>query len=150
MSADFDRAATIKLIHVAKTKLRIPDASYRLMLSTKWGVMSSTALKDAELIELMQEFRRLGFVDNRFQRRGAARQKMTQAQYLALLLEQGGHNPSYADAIALRIAKVEKYVWCSPQQKAAVVGAIKKENERRVVKSGIDRARVVNTKVGAA
>ena len=134
-ASDFDRAATIKLIHIAKSKLRIPDASYRLMLSNKWGVMSSTALKDNELEQLMQEMRRMGFVDNRFQRRGAARQKMTQAQYLAHLLEQGGHSAGYADAIALRIAKVEKYIWCSPQQKAAVVGAIKKENERRALKA---------------
>lgn len=139
-AADFDRAATIKLIHVAKSQLKIPDANYRLMLCNKWGVMSSTALKDSELLELMQMLRGMGFVDNRFQRRGAKRQKISQAQYLQLLLDEGGHDPSYADAIAKRIANVERYVWCSPQQKAAVVGALKKDNERRAIKANALKA----------
>jgi Protein of unknown function (DUF1018) len=129
-----ERAAKIKLVHVAKSKLKLSDAAYRLILSTKFGVMSSKGLNDAELEALMQELRKMGFVDNRFQRRSTTKRKMNQAEYLALLLEQGGHSASYADAIALRMYKVNRYVWCSAQQKAAIVGVIKRENERRDAK----------------
>lgn len=127
------REEKIKRVHMACSVLKISKADYRLLLSERWGVMSSKALKDAELDDLLAHFRGLGW---RHWQRGklpakAGRRKLTQDELLMQVLDEGGHVRSYADAIAKKIARVDKYEWCTKQQRAAVIANIIAQNARK-------------------
>lgn len=128
------RQEKIKHVHMARAVLKIKEADYRLLLSERWGVMSSIGLKDAELDELLAHFRGCGW---RVYQRGkpskkggksTKAQKLTQDQLLVQVLDEGGHKRAYADAIAKRIARVDKYEWCNKQQRAAVISNIIAQN----------------------
>ncbi|MBI1262973.1 MAG: DUF1018 domain-containing protein [Rhizobiales bacterium] len=54
------RALTSK-VHVAKKALALDDETYRLILDTRYGKRSSADLTDAQLTELVEHFKSLGF-----------------------------------------------------------------------------------------
>lgn len=135
-------AEKVKHVHMARSVLGINEADYRLLLSDRFGVMSSKGLKDEELDALLAHFRALGW---RQWQRGkhpakGARRKLTQDELLVQVLAEGGHARSYADAIAKKIAQVDKYEWCTKQQRAAVISNIIAQNARKP-KAGSGRAR---------
>ena len=56
-----DRRAMIAKIHVAKKALGLDDDSYRAILMRVTGQSSSAACRDAQLVAVLGEFRRLGW-----------------------------------------------------------------------------------------
>lgn len=53
----------IQLIHVAKSRLGLDDATYRAILERKTGKSSSTAMSMSELEAVLEHMRSLGFED---------------------------------------------------------------------------------------
>jgi phage gp16-like protein len=56
-----DRRALIAKIQIAKKQLKLVDDSYRAMLVRVTGKSSSTECTDAQLVLVLEEFKRLGF-----------------------------------------------------------------------------------------
>lgn len=137
---ELTRQEKIKHVHMARSVLKMKEADYRLLLSERWGVMSSKGLKDDELDALLAHFRGLGW--RVYQRGKSAKagkpiaRKLTQDQLLVQVLEEGGHVRGYADAIAKRIARVDKYEWCTTQQRAAVIANIIAQNAKNAKPKG--------------
>jgi phage gp16-like protein len=132
------REEKIRQVHLATSVLKISDVNYRGLLNERWGVTSSKALKDEELDTLLAHFRSLGWRPWQRGRAPAAKagakatkRKLTQDELLTQVLSEGGHARSYADGIAKKIALVDKYEWCTKQQRAAVIAAIIRGNQRK-------------------
>lgn len=77
------------MIHVAKKKLHMADADYRVMLQRVAGVESAKSLDAVGFASVMNEFSRLGFVST------AAREKQQEAN------RQGSHS-TYAQRSLIR------------------------------------------------
>ena len=56
-----DRRALIAKIHIAKKSLAMVDDSYRALMMRITGEASAKDCSDAQLIKLLDEFKRLGF-----------------------------------------------------------------------------------------
>lgn len=126
-------------IHMAKAKLGLADPDYRALLSERYGVLTAAALGPVQRQDLLSEFERRGWKRG-FGRKPAARVEARGKDTPALakvraLLADGGKSAEYGDALALRIAKVERLEWCSAEQIGKVIAALEYDAKRRAAKA---------------
>lgn len=128
-------------IHCAKRALGMDDESYRALLQRVAGVRSSRDLSPKAAGRVLDEFRRLGWADNRDKSRGRPhnfselphRIRKIEAQLADLGLPW-----SYADGVARQMYQVQRVAWLRrPDQLDAVIAALHREQVKRTA-SAID------------
>lgn len=126
-------------IHIAKANLGLPDPDYRALLSERYGVLTAAALGPVQRQDLLSEFERRGWKRG-FGRKPAARVEARGKDTPALakvraLLADGGKPAEYGDALAQRIAKVDRLEWCNPEQLGKVIAALEYDARRKAAKA---------------
>lgn len=76
---------SVALLHVARRRLGLDDATYRALPMRAAGVTSSSALTPQGFDRVMSEFRRLGFVSNAHARTYGERAGMASPKQLATI-----------------------------------------------------------------
>jgi phage gp16-like protein len=61
-----DRTALIAKIHIAKKELALDDDTYRSILKRVTGKESSAKLRYSQLVDVLEEFKNLGFKGKKF------------------------------------------------------------------------------------
>jgi phage gp16-like protein len=143
------RNAALAKVHIAVGALGIDDAVYRVLLETlfagrdpkraaRWqkGKPSAKDLKDDELRELLDHFRRRGFQFTRPARAGRkrARQVLSKEALLKRIgahLAEAGLPTSYADGIARRMFGVDAHDWLTAEQLWKLVAALEIDARRK-------------------
>lgn len=108
----------IAAIHAEKSKLKMSDQDYRLLIVTHFGAMSSKALKPHEQLRLLDLLK------------GKAPKKFTQADLISKLLKEQGLKDEYATTIADKIQKVSHWKFAGNQVKAAIIRGLKRRAEK--------------------
>lgn len=128
----------LALIHMAKAKLKLADPDYRAILSERYGVLTAAALGPVQRQDLLTEFERRGWKrgwggkpDARVQARGKDTPSLAKVR---ALLAAAGKTIEYGDALAKRIAKVERMEWCNPVQIGKLIAALEYDARRREAK----------------
>ena len=119
------------LIHVAKTQLNMTDDDYRAMLQRVAGVASSRDLNEGGLSAVMAEFKRLGFVAAKSQRKpkgagGTGPNSPTAAQWR--LLEERARQVGYSG-----LADPRFIAWMKPRGKVDHPRFLDMDGARRVI-----------------
>lgn len=127
-------------IHMAKQDLGLADPDYRMLLSERYGVLTAAALGPVQRQDLLAEFERRGWKrgwpNKRPATRVEARSKDTpQLAKVRALLADGGKSAEYGDALAQRIAKVDRLEWCNPDQLGKLIAALVYDARRRQAKA---------------
>lgn len=128
-----DRNRELAVIHVAKKQLGLADADYRALLSERFGVITSAALKDQERRDLIAEFEHRGFRNPRY-----VRARVNDSNMLArirVVLGKAGRPLAYGDALAKRICGVDRLDWCTDEQQRKVLAALEADRRRREVRA---------------
>jgi phage gp16-like protein len=142
-----NRRRLIGKLHIAKTQLAMADTSYRAMLQRITGQASSSLCSEGQLVELLAECKRLGFVartradtgrkpvaaadDPRRISDGQIRK--IEALLSAKASQQGATVPwAYADALAQRLCKVERVQWLNAMQAGKVIAALQYDVRRHI------------------
>lgn len=131
---DQQRAKQIRLIQVAKRELALDDDSYRAILQRVTGKTSSAALSWAQRMQVIDEFKRLGFKTKggRFDRPAPVAVKDRQAliNKIEAQLAEAGRPWAYADALAKRICKVDRIEFCEPEHLVKIIAALSYDAKR--------------------
>lgn len=142
-----NRRRLIGKLHIAKAQLGMDDTSYRVMLRRVTGQASSSLCTEAQLVDLLAECKRLGFVartradtgrkpvaaaaDPRRISDGQIRK--IEALLSAKASQQGAPVPwAYADALAQRLCKVERVQWLNAAQAGKVIAALQYDVRRHL------------------
>lgn len=127
------RAHEIKLIHIGKSKLSMDDATYRTMLQAQTGKSSSAELDDAGRAQVLMHLIASG-AKLHWSRRSAVQAAEAKAPLIkkvrALLIQLGNYTDSYADGIAKRMYKVDRFEWLDPRQLMGIVTALTKQLDK--------------------
>ena len=122
------RTLNLAKIHVAKKDLGMDDDSYRALLARVAGVRSAKDLAPRQVAAVLSEFQRLGWQPKPAKTAGrkaptpAVDRKALVGKIEAFLAE--AKRPwSYADAMALRMFKVERVEWLDSGQLQRLVAA---------------------------
>lgn len=125
-------------IHMAKAALSLDDGAYRALLSERYGVITAAALGPAQRQDLLGEFERRGWKRGfgrgpagRVEARGKDTPSLAKVR---ALLAEGGKTAEYGDALAKRIAKVDRLEWCTPEQIGKVIAALEYDARRKAAK----------------
>lgn len=133
----------IKLIHVVKGALKLSDDDYRAVLAG-YGVDSSKDLDAVQAARMLADLEAKAAAAGVWKRGGAPKRsgkkphnlktgrhsRQAQLQKIEALLTVGGKSWAYADALALRICKVEKLAWVPEGQLYKVITALRKQAQR--------------------
>lgn len=116
-------------IHVAKTQLGMDDESYRALLARVAGVQSAKELSGRQVGRVLAEFQRLGWTPVPAKKAGRKSPNVTAARKslmgkIKAQLTEAERPWSYADAMALRMFKVERVEWCDAGQLHRLVAAL--------------------------
>ena len=108
-------------IHIAKAQLGLSDDEYRAILARTAGVESAKQLTNRNVGNVLNEFRRLGFVPKPSKRAGrqAPRPPATRGRVMAkieAMLTHAGRPWAYADGMAKRMFQVERVDWLEDDQ----------------------------------
>ncbi len=127
------RHRQLAAIHIGKKKLALDDEAYRTIVRMIGGAESGSAanLDDQGRRAVLDEMRRLGFVDGKVKRSHAGRPRNmdspdrgAQLGKIEAMLLEANRLWAYADAIARRICGVEKIAWCTSEQLRKVIAAL--------------------------
>jgi phage gp16-like protein len=126
------RRRQLAAIHVGKKALGLIDEAYRELLSRVAQVHSAADLDEAGRRAVLDEMRRLGFVDGNKVRRSHKGRPLNmdspdrgaQLGKIEAMLLEANRPWAYADAIARRICGVEKISWCTSAQLRKVIAAL--------------------------
>ncbi|MBA4709553.1 gp16 family protein [Aquitalea aquatica] len=123
------RQALIAKLHIARQQLAMHDADYRSLLARIVpGCSSSTQLDQPQLVQVLAEMQRLGFVPRPGLRHGKRPQPSAGRQALmgkiAALLAEAGRPWPYVDAMARRMFQIDKVDWLDTQQLHKLVAAL--------------------------
>lgn len=136
-------AKQIKIIHTVKGALGLDDDAYRDMLAG-YGVKSSKDLSHFKAAQFLADLERKAVAAGVWKVRGAPRGKgkrphnieqgrnsrARQLEKIEALLTVGGKSWAYADALALRICKVEKIAWVRDDELYKIITALRKQAQR--------------------
>ena len=125
-------------IHIAKTQLGLDDDTYRALLARVAGVHSAKDLSPRQVGRVLAEFERLGWkpkaaAKGKAQGRAApnpAAERKKLVGKLTAQLTEAGRPWEYADALALRMFKVERVEWCDTDQLYRLVAAVAYDAKR--------------------
>ncbi|MCC8341592.1 regulatory protein GemA [Pseudomonas stutzeri] len=121
-------------IHIAKAQLGLDDDTYRALLARVAGVRSAKDLNRRQVGLVIAEFQRLGWQPA--PARKAGRQPKPTPDRKALIgkieafLAEAERPWAYADAMALRMFKVERVEWLDSGQLQRLVAAFAYDAER--------------------
>lgn len=123
-------------IHIAKAQLGLDDETYRALLARVAGVRSAKDLTARQVGAVLREFERLGFQSKPSTKRAGRAKPKASDDRQALVgkieaqLTEAGRPWAYADAMALRMFKVERVEWCSTDQLCRLVAALAYDAKR--------------------
>lgn len=127
------RSKELGMIHIGKAQLGLDDAGYRDMLFALTGKRSASEIGDAGRSKVLEHMVASGAKLN-WNKRWA--QKLTDEKaplvkkIRALLLHLGNYTDSYADGIARRMYKVDRFEWLQPRQLIGIVTALSKQLDK--------------------
>lgn len=130
------RGTELAKIHMGANKLGLdtkdkdPDSPYRSMLWAVGRVRSAGDLDASGRAAVLDHMKRLGFESPKYRPKPS---KATAAQIgkVRAQLYDAGRDEAYGDALAKRICKVERLVWCKPDQLNRIVAALWYDQERK-------------------
>ena len=132
------RRAELAKIHLAKKELNLDDAAYRAVLWTVARVRSAADLDRHGRSAVLDHFKARGFrargrtVKARASAERAVRPPADRRALQAKIDAQLGDRPkAYGDALARRIAGVERLDWCRADQLHKIVAALWYDARRR-------------------
>ncbi len=116
-------------IHIAKAQLGLDDDTYRALLARIAGVRSAKDLNRRQIGAVLAEFERLGFKPKAAKKAGrtapkAAPDRQALIGKIEAFLAEAKRPWSYADAMALRMFKVERVEWCDGDQLRRLIAAL--------------------------
>lgn len=140
--AKSQRTREIALIKIAQAQLQLDDAAYRAMLHALTGQSSARDLGDAGRARVLEHLIASG-ARITWSRRRAARLSDDRAPLVrkvrALLLSLGNAPDAYADALAQRMYRIDRFEWCDPEQLRGIVTALSRRLEKlRAAAEGSD------------
>jgi phage gp16-like protein len=130
------RGIELAKIHMGANKLGLdtkdkdPDSPYRSMLWAVGRVRSAAQLDASGRAAVLDYMRRLGFESPKY-RPKPSKATVAQINKVRAQLHDAGRDEAYGDALAKRICKVEKLVWCKPDQLNRIVAALWYDQKRR-------------------
>jgi phage gp16-like protein len=119
-----DRRALLGKVHVAKKQLAMVDDSYRALLLRVTGQDSAATCTDAQLVRVVEEFKRLGF---------AASRKISDKPYVRMIYGVWKELKPFLDApsdtalaaFVQRQTGIARPEWLDGKQAGAVIEALK-------------------------
>lgn len=134
------RKAELAKIHIAKQQLGLDDDTYRVMLWTIARVSSSRDLDSFGRKRLLDHLRSRGFVGKskpgtRFPGRPHNVAQSPQLRKVEALLADARRPWSYADAMCVRMFRVDRVAFCDAQQLQKLIAALAIDQKRRAVKN---------------
>lgn len=138
------RQRQLSAIHVLKARLRLDDDTYRAILQRVTGERSAADLDNQGRSAVLNELRRLQGEGQRRQRTavpppGAPEnvreglQAMTSK--LGAMLADMGLAWAYLDGMAKRMFRVERALWCTPEQMHRLIAALAYHQKRMKAKA---------------
>jgi phage gp16-like protein len=128
------RKRDLALIHVGKKALGLSDEDYRAML---WAVARAKSSGDLDAFgrrKVLGHLKSRGFKPQRKGRTQPAEgRELLVRKIRALLINDpaGAKEDAYADAIAQRMFKVDRFEWCNPEQLRKIIQALEVDARRR-------------------
>ena len=122
-------------IHIAKQQLGLDDDTYRELLFRIARVRSAKDLDKRQTNAVLAEFERLGFKPKSTKKTSRATPKpapdrTAQVAKIEAFLAEANRPWSYADAMALRMFKVERVEWCDADQLRRLIAALTYDAKR--------------------
>lgn len=122
------------IVHIAKQQLRMTEEEYRAALSNS-GVASSKNLTFQQYEAFLQNLKSAGFVLNGRERTYTPPQKTTWdkgplLRKIGALLFEMSLSWNYVDGIAQRMFKIDRVLWCVPEQLHKIVAALEYKRRR--------------------
>ena len=122
------------IVHIAKQQLRMTEEEYRAAL-LKFGVTSSKNLTFDQYEEFLQKLKAAGFILNGKSRAYIPPQKTTWdkgplLRKICALLFEMSLSWNYVDGIAQRMFKIDRVLWCVPDQLHSIVAALEYKRRR--------------------
>lgn len=135
------RSALIRLIHVARRDLAMPEDTYRALLESVAGKRSAADLDVVQLERVLERMKASGF---RVRKSGGpAKGKPTVAEDKQALqakidrqVEALGVTSKYVDGIARKMFQVDSLRFCTPEQLRRIVAALTYHQKRQQQKPG--------------
>jgi len=132
------------LLHIAKSKIGMTDAEYRDLLE-RFGVKSSKDLKQDQWDELYAHLQHCGFVPHHKKAKKSgmherpARDKASLTSKVEALLADMDLSWAYADELARRICKVDKFRFVARDEIYKIITALRKKQVAmgRVYQEGV-------------
>lgn len=130
---DAKRPAELAKIHIAKKELNLSDDVYRLMLVEIGGHESAGDLNQAGRRAVLDHLRQLGWKSQVKGRKpphnlhSGRLSRQAQLQKIEALLTVGKLPWGYADALALRICKVDKIEFVPSEELYKIITALRKQ-----------------------
>ena len=123
-----------KKIQIARRQLGLDDETYREILKRTVGAESSKDLTPRQVGRVLAELERLGFQPTPTTR-GRAKPKAADERAplvgkIEAFLAEAERPWSYADAMALRMFKVDRVEWCDTDQLRHLVAALSYDAQR--------------------
>ncbi|WP_181297005.1 gp16 family protein [Pseudomonas sp. Q2-TVG4-2] len=120
--------SSLAKIHIAKSQLGLDDDTYRALLARVAGVRSAKELSPRQIGAVLAEFERLGFKPKPAKKAGRSVPKPAQDRAslvgkIEAFLAEANRPWAYADAMALRMFKVERVEWLDSGQLQRLVAA---------------------------
>lgn len=120
--------SSLAKIHIAKSQLGLDDDTYRALLARVAGVRSAKELSPRQIGAVLTEFERLGFKPKPAKKAGRAVPKPAPDRAslvgkIEAFLAEANRPWAYADAMALRMFKVERVEWLDSGQLQRLVAA---------------------------
>ncbi len=135
-----DRKAMLAKVHLAKKALGLDEDSYRAVLARITGRDSSAACQRRQLVDLLAEFKRLGWTGNSAGRPKSAKPHVRKvfAVWGEMCRRGIPDNPTPAGlkAFVARMTGVDDPEWLDPARGRRVIEALKAWQERETAKRG--------------
>jgi len=122
-------------IQIARRQLGLDDGAYYAILARVAGVKSSKDLTPGQISRVLIELERLGFKPKPAKKTSRAAPKpapdrTAQVAKIDAFLAEANRPWSYADAMALRMFKVERVEWCDADQLRRLIAALTYDAKR--------------------
>lgn len=129
------RNGQLAKIHIARQQLGLDDEEYRALLGRVAGVSSAKDLNPRQMGAVLAAFEALGWQPHPPVKQGRKRPhvKSTRERLLGKIeaqLAEAGRAWAYADALALRICKVDRLEWCDDAQLQKIIAALTYDAKR--------------------
>lgn len=120
-------------IHIASKQLGMDRDTYEDALWTVCRVRSAKDLDAYGRKEFIKHLKSCGAKFKRKKRPTVAANKKAQVAKINAMLIAAGKKEAYADAIAKRMFKVEKFEWCTAEQLGKIIAAVAISNRKNGV-----------------